>query len=366
MVSDVEIGSYLSGGMDTGAITAIVSKFINNLKTFTIGFDLTTASGIEFSFDEREKAEFMSYLYKSEQYEMVLKAGDMERALPALAYHLEEPRVGQSYPNFYAAKLASKFVKVVLSGTGGDELFGGYPWRYFNQATDNYEDYINRYFTFWQRLITEDEKYKVFSPIWERVKDVRTRDIFKGVFKAKKSLCTPDDYINNSFYFEAKTFLHGLLVVDDKLSMAHSLETRYPFLDNDLVDFAMKIPPKMKVRMEKVLKIDENIPGKKREYLQKTNDGKLVLRKAMEKYIPKEITEGIKQGFSAPDNSWFKGDSIELVRRTLLKKDSRIYNFLDFKSTEVLVKEHLEGKKNRRLLLWSLLNFEWWLNNFLK
>ena len=123
LVSDVEIGSYLSGGMDSGTITSIASKKLPFIKTFTCGFDLSTASGIELSFDERKEAENMSAFYKSEHYEIVLKSGDMERCLNSLTYHLEEPRVGQSYPNYYIAKLASKFVKVVLSGTGGDELF---------------------------------------------------------------------------------------------------------------------------------------------------------------------------------------------------------------------------------------------------
>ena len=127
LVSDVQLGSYLSGGMDSGSISYIASQSIPNLNTFTCGFDLSSASGLELSFDERSKAEAMSACFKTEHYQMVLKAGDMERSLPLLSYHLEEPRVGQSYPNFYAAKLASKFVKVVLSGTGGDELFGGYP-----------------------------------------------------------------------------------------------------------------------------------------------------------------------------------------------------------------------------------------------
>ena len=128
LVSDVELGAYLSGGMDSGSITAIAARQFPNLKSFTIGFDLSSASGMELAFDERVKAEAMSAKFKPNT-EMVLKAGDMEHCLPKLAWHLEEPRIGQSYPNFYAAKLASKFVKVVLAGSGGDELFAGYPWR---------------------------------------------------------------------------------------------------------------------------------------------------------------------------------------------------------------------------------------------
>jgi asparagine synthase (glutamine-hydrolysing) len=96
------------------------------------------------------------YLFKTEHYEMVLKAGDMERILPKLAWHLEEPRVGQSYPNFYAAQLASKFCKVVLAGTGGDELFGGYPWRYYRAVVnDDFEHYVDKYYGYWQRLIRQ-------------------------------------------------------------------------------------------------------------------------------------------------------------------------------------------------------------------
>jgi len=137
LISDVDVGSYLSGGMDSGSITAIAAKQLPYIKTFTCGFDLHSASGIELGFDERDKAELMSYLFRTEHYEMVLKAGDMERVMPSLAWHMEEPRVGQSYPNYYAAQLASKFVKVVLSGAGGDELFGGYPWRYYRAVTSD-------------------------------------------------------------------------------------------------------------------------------------------------------------------------------------------------------------------------------------
>jgi len=130
LLSDVEIGSYLSGGMDSGTLTALASQELPYVKTFTCGFDLSSASGIELGFDERERAEAMSALFKTEHYEMVLKSGDMERAMTTVVTQLEEPRVGQSYPNYYVARLASKFVKVVLSGAGGDEIFGGYPWRY--------------------------------------------------------------------------------------------------------------------------------------------------------------------------------------------------------------------------------------------
>ena len=368
LVGDVELGSYLSGGMDSGSITAVAATSFPYLKTFTCGFDLSSASGIELGFDERAKAEAMSYHFKTEHYEMVLKAGDMERAMPSLAWHLEEPRVGQSYPNFYAAKLASKFVKVVLSGAGGDELFGGYPWRYYRAVVnDSFDDYVSKYYHFWQRLLDNSDLKRMFAPIWADVRDVSTQDIFRSVLRDHEDgLDSPEGYINHSLYFECKTFLHGLLVVEDKLSMAHSLESRVPFLDNDLVDFAMRCPVALKLNnLERVVRINENEPGgKQAQFFEKTRDGKQILRDAMTRFIPENVTKAEKQGFSAPDASWFKGDSIDFVRRNLLDRNARIYDLLDRKTVEELVQEHLSGAKNRRLLIWSLLSVEEWLTQY--
>lgn len=367
LVTDVELGSYLSGGMDSGSITAIAAKSFPNLKTFTCGFDLSSASGIELGFDERPKAEAMSYHFKTEHYEMVLKAGDMERVLPKLAWHLEEPRVGQSYPNYYAAQLASKFVKVVLSGAGGDELFGGYPWRYYRAVVnDDFEHYIDKYYLYWQRLVDNRHLKQIFAPIWSDVEHVWTRDIFRDVFRHHEDdLDNPEAYINHSLYFEAKTFLHGLLVVEDKLSMAHGLETRVPYLDNDLVDFAMRCPVHLKLNnLTDVVRINENEPGDKQsKFFQKTRDGKQILRDVMKRYIPEDITRAEKQGFSAPDASWFKGESIEFVKRKLMNSNAHIYEFMNRSKVEALVQEHLSGTQNRRLLIWSLLNVEQWLKD---
>ncbi len=366
LFSDVALGSYLSGGMDSGSISAIASQSILNLNTFTCGFDLSSASGLELAYDERSQAEAMSATFKTEHYEMVLKAGDMERCFQQLAYHLEEPRVGQSYPNFYAAKLASKFVKVVMSGAGGDELFGGYPWRYYRAVSNSdFDQYIEKYYEFWQRLTNKSERQRIFAPIKNEIKNADPKAIFRSVFpEQKKAIRRPEDYINLSFYFEAKTFLHGLFIVEDKLSMAHGLETRVPFMDNDLVDFAMECPVSLKLNnLSEVIRIDENEAGRKKDkYFQKTSDGKQILRDVMSGFIPSEITNAPKQGFSSPDPSWFKGESIKYVRDTLMNYNACIYNYLDYNAVKVLIDEHLVGKKNRRLLIWSLLS----LNEYFK
>jgi asparagine synthase (glutamine-hydrolysing) len=370
LVADVPVGAHLSGGMDSGSITAVAAQQLPYLNTFTVGFDMTSAGGMELPTDEREKAEAMSYRFKTEHYEAVLKSGDMERCMPALMWHLEDPRVGQSYPNYYVARLASKFVKVVLAGSGGDELFAGYPWRYYRAVVnDDLDDYIEKYYGFWHRLIPNASLPSFFRPdVWADVKDLRTIDVFRAQFRNMSVPESPAEYVNHSLHLEARTFLHGLFLVEDKLSMAHSLENRVPFMDNDLVEFAQQVPVSLKLRdLDSVVRLNENEPGNKSQrYFQRTRDGKLLLRKVMERYVPETITQQIKQGFTGPDSSWFRGDSIDYIRRELLDPSAAIYEFLDPGGVRPLVEDHLEGRENRRLLLWSLMSFEHWCRAFLK
>jgi len=370
LVSDVPVGGYLSGGMDSGSITAVAVRHLPRLTTFTGGFDLTSASGLELGFDERPSAEILANLLKTEHYEVVMHAGDMEWVLPKLIWHLEDLRVGQCYPNYYVARLASKFVKVVLSGAGGDELFGGYPWRYYRGLNSlGREEYFQRYYQFWQRLVPDEDKNRLFNAETRRqISDHSAFETFRGVFDGwSGEFHGNGDYISASLYFELKTFLHGLLLVEDKLSMAHSLETRVPFLDNDLVELAMKIPIIHKLpRFNETFHIDENLPAKRRFYEHQTNDGKAVLRQAMSHLIPSEITERTKQGFSAPDASWFRGESIDYINRLLRDPKARIYDFLTPKYVSEILDEHCSRQLNRRLLIWSLLSFEWWCRCFLE
>lgn len=321
MVADVDVGAFLSGGIDSSAIVTLAARQVPRLRTFTCGFDLSSASGIELAQDERAASELVSFEAGTEHYEVVLKAGDLERAMAELAAAIEEPRVGQSYPNYYVAGLASKFNKVVLSGVGGDELFGGYPWRYEDSAK------------FWcDRLTSAEESARLFRPLW------RSANVSQVDLPAADG-----DVVDRALYFEAKTFLHGLLVVEDKLAMAHGLEVRFPFLDDDLVDFAMRIPSHMKV-----------VRGV----------GKRVLREAVRPLLPPTIADSPKRGFSAPDGSWFRGQSLAFVFRELLGAESRIRAYVDTAVLKELLEEHVAGKVNRRLLIWSLLSVEYFLRAY--
>ena len=370
MVSDVPVGAYLSGGMDSGSIASVASKQVDRLATFTCGFDMNEVTGREANFDERRDAELMANHLKTEQFEQVMNAGDIRWSLPKLVYHLEDLRVGMSYPNYYIARLASKFVKVCLQGTGGDELFGGYPWRYYKVFDSlSQEDFFDQYYDFWQRLVPLEEKSELFSKeVLDQIDLNAPRQVFERVFTFNDKLKydTPQDHINNSLYFEIKTFLPGLFLVGDKLAMAHGLEERFPFMDNDLVDFAMQVPVEHKLGdlSKEIDKIDENTEAKKKVY-REHDDGKNVLRKAMEDYIPEQILNRKKQGFSAPDESWYRGENAEFIKETLLNSDTLCTQFINADYIKKTVDEHLHEGKNHRLLIWSFLNFELWCRIFL-
>jgi asparagine synthase (glutamine-hydrolysing) len=371
MISDVPVGGYLSGGMDSGSLVALASTHVDRLTTFTAGFDMSRVTGTEANFDERRDAELMANYFKTEHYEQVINAGDLRWSLPRVVYHLEDLRVGMSYPNYYISRLASKFVKVCLQGTGGDELFGGYPWRYYHVSGSlDQQNYFNNYYGFWQRLVPDNDKNSFFTEqISAQIDNSEPRKIFERVFQFNKALRydTPENHINNSLYFESKTFLHGLLMVGDKLSMANGLEERFPFLDNDLVNFAQQVPIKYKLaNLEEMKRIDENESAQKRKFFRDTNDGKNVLRKAMSDLIPEAIINRKKQGFSAPDESWYRGENAQYVKELLLDKNAAYKEYINPKYVENVIHEHIDKRINHRLLIWSLMNFEWWCRIFLK
>ncbi|MBY0384910.1 asparagine synthase (glutamine-hydrolyzing), partial [bacterium] len=368
LVSDVPVGCYLSGGMDSGSIASIASQFKKNLKTFCIGFDTQGASALEVNFDETQRAQESADTIKSQHYSRKISAGHLDSALKAVTACLEEPRVGQSYPNYYAAKLASEHTKVVLAGTGGDEIFGGYPWRYYRGVqSKNFNEFVDNYYNFWQRLVPSEVQTKFFSPIDEELKNFEPKSLFRNVFRDyHREIKTPEDMVNASLYFEAKTFLNGLLVIEDKLNMAAGVECRVPFLDTKLVDFTMNLPIKYKLReIDNLARINENETHKASKYFSKTNDGKLILRKVMKNYLPAKVLLAEKQGFSAPDQSWFKNQKVTLLQERFFESDSPIYSYIDKKTVQDLLSSHISGKNNFRLLIWSLLTFDQWIKEFI-
>lgn len=367
LVSDAPVGCFLSGGMDSGTITCVASRKIPRIHTFTCGYDMSRANSEEKNFDERKLTEIMAHAFQTSHFERILQPSDVGQVLSQVCFHNEEPRVGMTYTNYTISELASKFVKVCFSGTGGDELFGGYPWRYYRgMMAKSFDDFAANYYTFWQRLIPTPKLMEALSPVKEKV-SVNPKELFKQVLAGQSNhpKCE-EDYINCMMYYEAKTFLHGMLMIEDKQTMAHSLESRVPMLDNELVDFGMKLPIRYKLSdMEEAKRFQRKAIGEgKQDAYIRTNRGKYLLRKCMYKYIPEEIAGANKQGFSAPDATWFRDECAGLVRDVIYNDKARMWDILDKKLVQAMVDEHMNNKVNRRLLVWSLLSFEEILNRW--
>ncbi len=369
LVSDVPVGAYLSGGIDSGAIVAHASKSVDRIQTFTGGFEMSAVEGYEAGFDERRAAEIMAYTYGAEHYEQVLNAGDIRWALPRVIWHLEDLRLGMSYPNYYVSRLASKFVKVCLSGAGGDELFAGYPWRYYRvfRSLDP-DDYFRNSYAYWQRLTKEEDRRVLLRQSGGGADDAVMFQVFKDAFgdPARLKFETAEDQIANALTFECRNFLSGLLIVGDKLSMAHGLEERTPFLDNALVDFVQRLPVRHKLAdLAHMLTIDEDAVRKKLLAEDQFGGGKHVLRLAMEGLLPEETRRRPKQGFSAPDGSWYRGENAAYVQSFLLRGDLAMADHVDPDYVRRAVEDHIAGRANNRLLIWSFLCFEQWCRIFL-
>jgi asparagine synthase (glutamine-hydrolysing) len=341
-ISDVPVGAFLSSGMDSGSICALSNPLIKKLNTFTCGFDVKGMRGLEVYFDERFEASNLANQLKTKHHEIEVKHHHMSEFLSQVVWHLEDPRVGISYQNYVLAREMSKTVTVVLSGTGGDELFGGYPWRY-EQILDcnSINAFDKRYYEIWSRLLNDNDRWSVFSEKMRKVTggfspEVSYREVMKG--------CSADNSLHRALYFDMKGFLHGLLSVEDKLNMAFSLESRVPFLDNDVVDLVLKMPAHMKY--------DGVTP-------------KLVLKKALRGILDDEILYRRKQGFTPPDAHWFRTFSRPFIENILLSEKFSDRGWFEHEAIKSILKQHFNGAKNHRFLIWSLLCFEMLHRQFL-
>lgn len=342
LVSEVPVGGYLSGGMDSGSIAAVAAREIRPFHTFTCGFDTAGVSASEQHFDERVEAELLARTLDTQHHERHIYPGDMTGILPHIVQHLEDFRVGISYQIYSISELISQYATVVLSGVGGDELFAGYPWRY--EAIMDLpvgKDFDQTYYKLWVRLMDDREKQHFFSSqVNSALSGFSSYDLFREVISTDKS----DHPLHRALYFDAKTFLHGLFVVEDKLSMAHSIETRVPFLDNDLVDFVLNIPPELKLKNGQI---------------------KYVLKEAMRGLLPEETLWRKKQGFTPPDQTWYRGETILYISDLLLGDRAIDRGYFNVPYIRKILDDHVSGRGNNRFLIWSLMCFEWWNRIFI-
>ncbi len=344
LMSDVPIGAFLSGGMDTGSIVAVAGRRLGRLHTFTCGFENCGMEGLEALFDERRESRELSRLLNTEHHELVLSPRHLEPAIARVVYHLDEPRVGISYQVYYVAELIGRHVKVVLSGVGGDELFAGYPWRYEPMLGErDPERFAAAYYRRWIRFFDDSEKRRFFSDrMLAEMDGFSTFDSFRRVLDEAAT----DEPLHKALFFDYHTFLHGLFLVDDKLSMAHSVEARVPFLDNDLLALATRIPAALKLSPEGL--------------------SKHVLKKAMAGLLPGETLNRRKQGFTPPDATWYRGPNRRYLERIILSPRALERDIFRPRALRRILGEHFRREKNHRFLIWSLLCLEWWHRVFVE
>jgi asparagine synthase (glutamine-hydrolysing) len=367
MASDVPLGAFLSGGIDSSSVVAAMTRAGGSrVKTFSIGFE-------EPEFNELEKSRLVARHLGTEHHEEVLDP-DILPLLDDIVWHLDEPFGDSSaIPTYMVSKLAARDVKVVLSGDGGDELFGGYDkyvverrerrFRFLPKGARDLMGTASRAMPEGMRgknmlrhlsldgakryldaslLFRRDEKRSLFQPdVFERLSRYRTTDFHERCLDAAAD---SGDWLAPLQYLDVHTYLPlDILTKVDRMSMAHSLEARVPLLDHRLLELAARMPRGLKLR------------GEVRKYL---------LKQAVAAELPASILEQKKQGFAVPLGHWFRGKLSSFVRDLLLSETSRRRGILNPAYIEDLLERHQNGRP-LDLPLWTLVSFELWCRRFL-
>jgi len=364
MVSDVPVGAFLSGGIDSSAVVASMARASSKpIKTFSIGFK-------EAGFDELPAAREVARAFGTDHHEEVLEP-DALKIIDKLVWHLDEPFGDSSaIPTYMVSELAAKSVTVVLSGDGGDELFAGYE-KYLvekkERRFDKLPPFVRRLAGAVGESLPDPARGKNFLTHFGKSGPERYLDA-STLFRLSQfpSLFTPEVLQNvlpgaNSFdvskfqektgnwlsalqYADLKNYLpKDILTKVDRMSMAHSIETRVPLLDHKLVEFAAKIPPEMQIRDMRT---------------------KHIFKTAMKGILSENIINRPKHGFAVPLGSWFRGRLDEFARDILLSSRSRQRGVFNTPYVETLLSKHSAGRE-LELHLWTLISFELWCRTFL-
>ncbi len=376
LMSDVPLGMFLSGGIDSSAIAAAMAKMVETrIKTFSVGFAEREANELRY-------ARMVAERFNTDHHEVVVTPEQFFEALPELVWHEDEPLAHpSSVALYFVSKLAAKHVKVVLTGEGSDESLAGYPRYMRTLANLRLGKLYNGLMPGAARrlLASGVEALPLRSKIRHKLRksfitvdptiDSMYFDNF-AVFPRtmQDSLLTPatrerlngsaDPYaemsrlfdsletgslLDRMLYTDTKTYLHELLMKQDQMSMAASIESRVPFLDHKLIEFTAAMPTRMKLR------------GRTTKY---------VLRKAMEGTLPDEILSRGKMGFPVPVGKWFRGEFRSVVDEYVLSERALARGIFDAKQVKQLVERHMQGE-NHDERLWALLNLEIWHRRFI-
>lgn len=375
LMSDVPLGAFLSGGIDSSSVVAAMSKSSSTpVKTFSIGFDDAT-------YNELPYARAVAKQYETEHTEQILDPNIVD-LVEKLVPHLDEPFGDFSiFPTYLVSEVAREQVKVVLSGDGGDEIFGGYD-TYVAQSMDRYYHYlpgklrhsmlpglmarvpprpekkgvINKTKRFiegaalpsslqhtrWMMFISDDDREKLYRPeVGASLNGSSTAELIEGYFDTK----THWNPLAQQQYVDIKTYLvDDILTKVDRMSMAVSLEARVPLLDYRIVEFAVNLPAEMKISQ---------------------GETKHIFKKAMSERLPHDVLYKPKQGFSIPIKHWLR-DSLKPMMTDLLSPQTiRQRGYFNDDCVSGWVEEHLDGVQNHSHRLWALMVFEIWNQQFM-
>lgn len=374
LVSDVPLGAFLSGGIDSSAIVAIMSKISNKpVRTFSIGFK-------EESFNELKYARVIAKLFNTEHREYTVEPNCLE-VLPKLIWHFDEPFADSSaIAVYYLSKMTRQEVTVALNGDGGDESFAGYERYAVNKIADacslipssirniiawfmekfpestKKKDFVKNFkrfikgvnlskehrYGYWMSIFDNESKDNLYSEYFKkRLENINSWNYIAETYR--KSDAT--DLIDSTLFVDVMTYLPcDLLAKVDITSMANSLECRSPFLDHKLMELCASVPSNLKL---------------------KGITTKYILKKALRKILPPEVLQRKKAGFGVPIGGWFRNELKDYAYETLIGRTSIKRGYFDKNSLKALLDEHCSGKINHGHRIWALVNLELWHQMFI-
>ena len=362
LMSEVPLGVYLSGGVDSSSIVAIMSKFVNDIQTFTVGF------GQDDRHSELSLARETSEIFGTNHHEVRLNQDDY-KLLPKLVEHMDEPIADPASLALYKlSEMTKKHVTVVLTGAGGDEQFGGYStyklgllhqklrntpkpiksliYRASSLAPRrikmgmnfvlNSNDYMECFLRA-KCMLEEKEKYDLYSDeIKSKLKNYNSLNEQKKYFKFSP--------LNSMMYYDNKTHLvEDILTINDKMTMGFSIEARVPILDHRIINLAATMPKKLKIN------------GWKEKY---------IFRKTMKEILPKKIIKRRKRPFRMPFDTYFKENLKEIAENILSEKNVKKRGYFKYKPIKKIVQKHINGNRHNSYQLFNLLVFEYWYRSF--
>ncbi|MBO8232410.1 asparagine synthase (glutamine-hydrolyzing) [Prochlorococcus marinus str. MU1402] len=365
MVADVPLGAFLSGGIDSSCVVSIMQSISKNkINTFTLGFE-------DHNYDESGKAKRLANYLGTNHHELIVSEKDIQELIPKISTMFDGPFGDSSqFPTYLISKFAKKYVTVALSGDGGDELFSGYSryyriknlYKYINKIP-KYSIYLIDVINSVKNKINNQDSFSYTNKLKKLIKSesaLNFYDEYMNIF-CGNSIINPelsreyginrneDNFIKNKNIIDAAMYSDtinylpdDILTKVDRMAMRSSLETRIPLIDHHLIEFSWSLP---------------------RSLIHEKNNPKNLLKEVLNNYIPKELINDEKKGFSIPMKDWLKGQLKDWAMELLNKSNLKKYDILDYKKVSSLWSEHLEGKRDWSNKIWVILMFQSWLSN---